>query len=83
MVIIYYGRKDYYAVNTTSIFPLFTSIGFDLTITSTILPLIVGGKIVVYKENPFGPDIALLQLLGENIVNTIKLTPSHLTFFTR
>ncbi len=72
--------KDYYKTDHTSVFPLFTSIGFDLTITSTILPLVIGGKIVIYKENPFAPDLGLLQLLGENIVNTIKLTPSHLTF---
>ncbi|PKQ44143.1 non-ribosomal peptide synthetase [Confluentibacter flavum] len=73
--------KGYYGIDSKSILPLFTSIGFDLTITSTILPLLNGGRLIVYKENAFGPDISLLQLLGDNLVNTIKLTPSHLSFF--
>ncbi|WP_394748817.1 amino acid adenylation domain-containing protein [Spongiimicrobium salis] len=60
------------------IFPLFTSIGFDLTITSTFLPLTTGGEIVVYKESDHGPDISLMEVLEENKVNSIKLTPSHL-----
>ncbi len=72
--------KSYYEVTEKSIFPLFTSIGFDLTVTSTLLPLISGGKLVIYKEPAFGPDIALFQVLGANKVNTIKLTPSHLQF---
>lgn len=73
--------KDYYVISDKTILPLFTSIGFDLTITSTLLPFISGGRLIVYKENPFGPDIALLEVLGDNHVNAIKLTPSHLSFF--
>lgn len=73
--------KDTYAINEKSMFALFTSIGFDLTITSTFLPLISGGRIVVYKENTSGPDTAILKVLDDNLVNTIKLTPSHLALF--
>ena len=75
-----FWAKDYYGIDNKSVFPLFTSIGFDLTITSTFLPLLSGGKLIVYKENTFGPDTSLLQLLSDNLVNVIKLTPSHLTF---
>ncbi len=75
-----FWAKDYYNINNKTILPLFTSIGFDLTITSTILPLISGGKLMLYKENAFGPDMSLMQVLGDNFVNTIKLTPSHLSF---
>jgi len=60
------------------IFPLFTAIGFDLTITATFLPLITGGELVVYKESNNGPDVSLMEVLEENRVNSIKLTPSHL-----
>lgn len=67
-----------YQVNEKSVFPLFTSIGFDLTLTSTFLPLTNGGRIIVYREDHTGPDMALLQVVDDNSVNAIKLTPSHL-----
>lgn len=70
--------KAAYNTNEKSIFPLFSSIGFDLTITSTLLPLISGGRIITYKENTFGADMSLMQVFEDNMVNTIKLTPSHL-----
>ncbi len=69
---------SYYRTDQDFIFPLFTSIGFDLTITATFLPLITGGKLIVYKESDTGPDISLMEVLEENKVNSIKLTPSHL-----
>ncbi|MEW4924164.1 amino acid adenylation domain-containing protein [Algibacter sp. 2305UL17-15] len=75
-----FWAKDYYDITDKTILPLFTSIGFDLTITSTLLPLISGGKLMLYTENTFGPDMSLMQVLGDNSVNTIKLTPSHLSF---
>ena len=60
-------------------FPFFTSIGFDLTITSTFLPLMHGGKLIVYPEaEENGADLALIDVMEENKVNSIKLTPSHL-----
>lgn len=70
--------KNYYKSEDKFIFPLFTSIGFDLTITSTFLSLITGGELVIYKESNIGPDISLMEVLKENKVNSIKLTPSHL-----
>lgn len=72
--------KDYYSITSKCVLPLFTSIGFDLTITSTLLPCISGGRLIVYKEALFGPDMSLFQVLGDNYINTIKLTPSHLSF---
>ncbi len=69
-----------YEINEESVFPLFTSIGFDLTISATFLPLLNRGKLVIYKEAEIGPDIALFQVIGANMVNVIKLTPSHLHF---
>ncbi len=73
--------KGYYDFSSKSSFALFTSIGFDLTITSTFLPLISGGRIVVYKENISGPDTSVLDVIKDNLVDTIKLTPSHLSLF--
>ena len=67
-----------YQIDGSSSFPLFTSIGFDLTLTSTLLPLLNGGRVIVYPEKRQGPDLALLQVMDDNLVNSIKLTPSHL-----
>ncbi len=57
-------------------FPLYSSISFDLTVTSIYTPIITGGKIVVYN----GADkIALIQrIIEENKVDILKLTPTHL-----
>jgi len=70
--------KKEYATNDKFIFPLFTSIGFDLTITSTFLPLITGGELIIYGEASHGTDVSLIEVLTQNKVNCIKLTPSHL-----
>ncbi len=70
--------KAYYKSESAYVFPLFTSIGFDLTITATFLPLITGGQLIIYKESNIGPDISLMEVLAQNKVNAIKLTPAHL-----
>ncbi|WP_203257038.1 non-ribosomal peptide synthetase [Hyunsoonleella ulvae] len=75
-----FWAKDYYGITNKTVLPLFTSIGFDLTITSTLLPFVSGGRLMLYTENIFGPDMSLIQVLADNLVNTIKLTPSHLSF---
>ena len=57
-------------------FPLFTSISFDLTITSIFTPLITGNKIVIYPEEE-NPQV-IQNVILEGKVEVIKLTPSHL-----
>jgi len=57
-------------------FPLFTSISFDLTITSIFTPLISGNCIHVYEED--NQNILIDKIIAENRVEVIKLTPSHL-----
>jgi amino acid adenylation domain-containing protein len=64
-------------------YPLFTSLAFDLTVTSLFLPLITGGTMEVYPE-PDGPvDGALMDVAAANTVDFIKLTPSHLSLLRR
>ena len=60
-------------------FPLFTALTFDLTMTSIFVPLVSGGQIVVYPRRSDGTDLALLDVVKENAVDIIKLTPSHLS----
>ncbi len=59
-------------------FPLFTTLAFDLTVTSIFTPLVSGGSIVVYGEQ--GPNDApvLFEVLADNQVDVMKLTPAHL-----
>ncbi|MBN1040260.1 amino acid adenylation domain-containing protein [Clostridium botulinum] len=56
---------------------LYSSISFDLTITSIFTPLVSGNKIVIYDNDE--TEFVLYKILRENNVSVIKLTPSHLT----
>jgi amino acid adenylation domain-containing protein len=60
-------------------FPLFTSISFDLTVTSLFTPLITGNSVIVYGG---GNDSHLIDILGgifrDERIGAVKLTPSHL-----
>jgi amino acid adenylation domain-containing protein len=57
-------------------FPLYTSIAFDLTITSIFTPLLTGNAVVVYSGWNKGNLIE--RIVDDNKVGVVKLTPSHL-----
>jgi surfactin family lipopeptide synthetase A len=57
-------------------FPLYTSISFDLTLTSIFVPLLSGNRIVIYEQA--GQEVLLEKVLLDNKVDIVKLTPSHL-----
>ena len=61
------------------IFACFTSISFDLTITSIFAPLVCGNSIDIYNEDEY--DYVLNKIAKENRSTVIKLTPSHLSLF--
>jgi iturin family lipopeptide synthetase A/iturin family lipopeptide synthetase C/tyrocidine synthetase-3 len=58
--------------------PLFSSLAFDLTVTSIFVPLITGGRIVVYRERPGARGTVVLDVVGDRLADVIKLTPAHL-----
>ena len=60
-------------------FPWFSPLAFDLTVTSLFVPLTSGGRTVIYPERSGQADLALLQVVEDDRVDIIKLTPSHLT----
>lgn len=65
-----------YAQNKECCVPLYSSISFDLTVTSIYMPLITGGKVIVYGGSDKG---ALIRtILNDNRVNIMKLTPAHM-----
>lgn len=67
--------RDSYASEVTPIMPLYSSIGFDLTVTTLFMPLICGGQIVIYDNS--GEEI--INIFKEDKVNVVKLTPAHLS----
>jgi len=70
--------KKMYIRNEDEVFPLYSSLAFDLTITSIFTPLISGSKIIVYDENS-DDEYVLYRIMKENKSTVIKLTPSHLS----
>ncbi len=68
--------KMCYDVTEEDRFPLFSSIAFDLTVTSIFLPLLSGSGIFVYAG---GEAVApILRIIKENRCTIVKLTPAHL-----
>ena len=58
--------------------PLFSSLAFDLTVTSIYTPLIGGGRIVVYGEQGDTHGAVVFDVIADNAVDIMKLTPAHL-----
>jgi amino acid adenylation domain-containing protein len=57
--------------------PLFSSLAFDLTVTSIFTPLITGGRIVVYREDPSLPGMVIFNVIEDDAADIVKLTPAH------
>jgi tyrocidine synthetase-3 len=57
-------------------FPFFTSLSFDLTITSIFTPLLSGNTIIVYGDEI--KESLIETIIEENRAEAVKLTPSHL-----
>jgi amino acid adenylation domain-containing protein len=75
--------KNYYLDGEPVDMPLFSSLAFDLTVTSIYLPLASGGKIVIYREEGGPRDLSIYRVIKEDQVGMIKLTPSHLALVGR
>lgn len=57
-------------------FPLYSSLSFDLTVTSIYVPLFTGNTIVIYGNDD--SEILISKIIREDKVQAIKLTPAHL-----
>ncbi|NHN25921.1 amino acid adenylation domain-containing protein [Flavobacterium jejuense] len=71
-----FWAKNYYFKDEEATMPLYSSISFDLTITSIFAPLLSGNKIVLYEDDK--KNVLIEKVIAENLCDTIKLTPSHL-----
>ncbi|MED2933172.1 amino acid adenylation domain-containing protein [Bacillus wiedmannii] len=72
---IWWANKTY--VKEQEVFALYSSISFDLTVTSIFTPLISGNQIAIYYDDD--KEFILHKILRENKATIVKLTPAHLT----
>ena len=63
-------------------FPFFTSVAFDLTVTSLFVPLLSGGAVVVYRDDDSNGRLLVRQVFEDDAVDVVKLTPSHLALIS-
>ncbi len=68
--------NDNYCDKETPVFPWYTSLSFDLTVTSTFVPITNGGCLCIFPEREVF-DL-LRDVLAEDVLNIIKVTPAHL-----
>ncbi|HWS56093.1 MAG TPA: amino acid adenylation domain-containing protein, partial [Pyrinomonadaceae bacterium] len=57
--------------------PVHSPLGFDLTVTSLLLPLTAGGRVALLPEGP-GVEHLAAALSGPDGFGLVKLTPAHL-----
>ncbi len=69
--------SDVYLQNESLAFALYSSLAFDLTVTSLYVPLITGNRISIYSWA--GKEAPLREILRDGQTGVLKLTPSHLT----
>jgi len=72
---IHWAAKTYFKTESEAM-ALYSSIAFDLTVTSIFTPLISGQKIIIYNSDD--TEFILYKILRENKVTVLKLTPAHL-----
>lgn len=73
---VWWARKQYVNEDVRS-FALYSSLSFDLTVTSIFVPLVCGRQIVIYPEPQ--DDVPLVtRVVDDNRVDVLKLTPAHL-----
>ena len=68
--------KTKYCGNDNGDFAVFTSIAFDLTVTSLFTPLVIGKKACIYKGKD---DLFIKKIFEDCNVDVIKMTPAHLS----
>ncbi|NSL90997.1 amino acid adenylation domain-containing protein [Chitinophaga sp. Mgbs1] len=61
-------------------FGLYTSLSFDLTITSIFCPLVRGNTLYIYPQDAALSDILTHSFSAGSGIDSIKLTPSHISY---
>ncbi|WP_437677701.1 amino acid adenylation domain-containing protein [Sorangium sp. So ce131] len=69
--------KGQYVSDDVKSFALYSSLSFDLTVTSIYVPLISGLCIYIYADRQDNVPV-INRVVDDNNVDALKLTPSHL-----
>jgi amino acid adenylation domain-containing protein len=72
----WWARETYLKGESLS-FALYSSLAFDLTVTSIFVPLVAGASVVVHNWE--GREAPLNKILRDGRTGVLKLTPSHLS----
>jgi len=75
---IQWANRYYFEGIRPANFGLFTSLSFDLTVTSIFCPLTQGGTIVIYPQHEELSVIFRDTFGAHSIINSIKITPAHI-----
>ncbi|SFS46652.1 non-ribosomal peptide synthetase [Marininema halotolerans] len=68
---------QYIGSSQAEVFPFYSSLSFDLTVTSIFPPLISGNEIIIYP--PDDQEYVLYKIVREQKATIVKVTPSHLS----
>ncbi|WP_160716858.1 non-ribosomal peptide synthetase [Chitinophaga solisilvae] len=71
--------NGYYFKGGRPHFGLFTSLSFDLTVTTIFCPLTSGGVLTIFPQHAALSDILTASFDGSQGIDSIKLTPSHIS----
>jgi len=74
-----WAAKKYVTGNQRGDFALHSSIGFDLTVTSIFVPLLLGATMHIYPESDENGDFSVIDACEDDAAEIIKLTPAHLS----
>ncbi|TCS97013.1 non-ribosomal peptide synthetase [Hazenella coriacea] len=72
-----WAKQVYMGSSKNEVFPFYSSLAFDLTVTSIFTPLISGNQMRIYPEDE--DEYVLYKIFREGKASIIKLTPSHLS----
>jgi amino acid adenylation domain-containing protein len=75
---IQWANSFYFEKDIKPSFAFFTSISFDLTITSIYCTLTKGGQLTIYDQDTAINELLDMVFHQNNSVNCVKLTPSHI-----
>ena len=76
---IQWANRYYFDGISPANFGLFTSLSFDLTVTSIFCPLTQGGTLVIYPHHEELSAIFSNTFSPHSIINSIKITPAHIS----
>ncbi|OMF34426.1 non-ribosomal peptide synthetase [Paenibacillus peoriae] len=74
---IWWANKTYLSA-AHEVFACYSSIAFDLTVTSIFTPLISGHAINLYRDDDPG-EFVLFRIMKDQRTTIVKLTPAHLS----